>query len=158
MLSIRPATPGDEGWIRSALDDRWGGQEQVANGQAYRPAELPGFVAELGDDLVGYAALRVLGSVAEVGLIEAIRPREGIGSALMAALAEEARSIGCRALRAITTNDNVGAQAFYRALGFRLVEVRPGAVNESRRIKPTIARAAPDGTPITDELEFERAL
>jgi hypothetical protein len=44
------------------------------------------------------------------------------------------------------------------ALGFRLVETRPGAVTESRRLKPQIPFEGVDGTPITDELEFELPL
>ena len=58
----------------------------------------------------------------------------------------------------MTTNENSGAQAFYAALGFELVEVREGAVTGGRLIKPTIPLADDDGTPITDEWVYERAL
>ena len=33
-----------------------------------------------------------------------------------------------------------------------------GAVRESRRLKPEIPECAADGTPIEDEIEFERVL
>jgi ribosomal protein S18 acetylase RimI-like enzyme len=158
MVHVRTADAHDLPWIRALLDTRWGGQEQVANGEAYRPADLPGFLAVDGDAIVGYACLRPVPGVAEIGLIDVLRPRDGVGRALVDALAGHAGTLGLPVLRAITTNDNLGAQAFYRALGFRLVATRPGAVNESRRIKPQIPLAAPDGTPITDELEFERPL
>jgi hypothetical protein len=39
-----------------------------------------------------------------------------------------------------------------------MVALRKGAVNDARRLKPAIPLAASDGTPIEDELEFERAL
>jgi hypothetical protein len=77
---------------------------------------------------------------------------------LVGTLVAEAITLGCPVLRAFTTNDNVGAQAFYRTLGFHLVTTRPGAVNESRKIKPGIPLAGADGTPITDELESELPL
>jgi hypothetical protein len=49
----------------------------------------------------------------------------------------------------VTTDENVGAQEFYAAMGFTLVERRVGAVDECRRrYKPTI----PPG--IHDELEY----
>src|SRR6187200_517159 len=37
MVNVRATTPADAAWIRSFLDDRWGGQEQVANGEVYPP-------------------------------------------------------------------------------------------------------------------------
>jgi hypothetical protein len=63
-----------------------------------------------------------------------------------------------RRFRAVTTNDNREAQAFYRRLGFDLVEVREEAVTKGRLIKPTIPLVSDDGTPITDEWVFERPL
>jgi ribosomal protein S18 acetylase RimI-like enzyme len=158
VIVVRPAGPDDDPWIRVLLDDHWGGQLQVVEEQAYRPADLPGFVATIAGERVGYAALRIVGDVAEVGLIEAIRPRIGVGSALIAALDESARERGLRRLRAVTTNENRGAQAFYRRLGFHLIEVREGAVTRGRLVKPTIPFMSGDGTPITDEWVYERAL
>ncbi len=55
----------------------------------------------------------------------------------------------------VTTNELVGAQRFYERAGFRLVAVREGAVERSRRLKPEIPEVAEDGTPIRDELEYE---
>lgn len=155
MIEVRPAGTGDLDWIERLLEEGWGGPEQVANGERYRPADLPGLVAELERERVGYAALRVVGEVGWIGLIESLRPRQGIGGALVAGLMSAARASGCRTLRAITTNDNRGAQAFYEGLGFRLRGVRPGAVNESRMVKPSIPAIGEDGIPMTDELEYE---
>ena len=42
--------------------------------------------------------------------------------------------------------------------GFTLVATRIGAVTESRKIKPRIPLEGADGTPTTDELEFELPL
>jgi hypothetical protein len=58
----------------------------------------------------------------------------------------------------ITTNDNVRAARLYEHLGFRVTEVRAGAVAASRAIKPTIPMFGDDGTPITDEIEYELRL
>jgi ribosomal protein S18 acetylase RimI-like enzyme len=158
VIEVRAAERGDLPWIRDLLDDHWGGQEQVVNEVAYRPADLPGFVATLEGERVGYAALRLVGDVAEIGLIDAIRPRIGVGSAMVAALEEAARARALPRVRAVTTNENREAQAFYESLGFHLVEVREGAVTRGRLLKPTIPLASGDGTPITDELVYERSL
>ena len=155
MVYVRAAGPQDEAWIRALLEDRWGGQEQVVNGESYRPTDLAGFVALLGGEIVGYAALRVVDDTAEIGVIDAVRERVGVGSALVRALVDAARSSGCSILRAVTTNENRGAMAFYESLGFVLTTVREGAVTESRKVKPRIPLEDDDGTPISDEWVYE---
>ena len=55
-----------------------------------------------------------------------------------------------------TTNDNVDALRFYQRHGFRLVELRPGAVDAARRLKPEIPATGAHGIPLRDELELER--
>ncbi len=42
----------------------------------------------------------------------------------------------CREVRLTTTNDNVDALRFYQRRGFRLAELRPGAVDQAREQKP----------------------
>jgi hypothetical protein len=59
----------------------------------------------------------------------------------------------------VTTNDNVDALRFYQRRGFRLARVRPGAVDESRRVlKPEIPTVGAYGIPLRDELELEMGL
>jgi ribosomal protein S18 acetylase RimI-like enzyme len=56
----------------------------------------------------------------------------------------------------LTTNDNVDALRFYQRRGFRLVELRPGAVDAAREVlKPEIPRAGAYGVPLRDELVLE---
>lgn len=63
-----------------------------------------------------------------------------------------------RSCSVVTTNDNVRAQRLYEHLGFRVAEVRPGAVTASKAIKPSIPMVGEDGTLITDEIEYELLL
>jgi hypothetical protein len=69
-----------------------------------------------------------------------------------------AREAGYSRLWLITTNDNDRAIGFYVAHGFEVVEVREGAVDASRRLKPSIPLVNEHGVPITDEIEMERRL
>jgi len=83
----------------------------------------------------------------------------GFGTALIDAVTERARAAGCTALWLITTNDNVDALRFYQRRGFRLVALRPGAVDDSReRLKPEISPLGEYGIPLRDELELELQL
>jgi hypothetical protein len=58
----------------------------------------------------------------------------------------------------ITTNDNLHALGFYQKRGFEIVTVYRGAVNESRKRKPTIPLVGMNGIPLRDEIELEMSL
>jgi hypothetical protein len=68
----------------------------------------------------------------------------------------KARRFGCREIRLTTTNDNVDALRFYQRRGFRMAELRPGAVDESRQHKPQIPRVGDYGIPLHDEIDLTR--
>jgi len=63
--------------------------------------------------------------------------------------------LGVQLLRVTTTNDNLDALRFYQRRGFRIVALRPGPVDESRKIKSTIPVLGEYGIPIRDEIELE---
>ena len=151
MFEIRPVAEGDRGWVAETIRERWGSDEQAAHGVVYRPAELPGFVALDGDRRVGLLTFVRDGGEIEIVTIDAFEPRRGIGTALIDAV----RALGAERVWLITTNDNVSAQRFYEALGFRLVAVHADAVARSRESKPEIPLVGDGGVPIADELEFE---
>ena len=59
----------------------------------------------------------------------------------------------------MTTNDNLAALRFYQRAGFRLLELRPGAVDEARAVlKPSIPETGNDGIPLRDEIDLVREL
>jgi hypothetical protein len=61
-------------------------------------------------------------------------------------------------LRVTTTNDNLNALRFYQRRGFRMTEVRPGAVDRARSQKPSIPLVGEFGIPIHDEIDLERQI
>jgi hypothetical protein len=63
-----------------------------------------------------------------------------------------------KVLRVTTTNDNLNALRFYQRRGFRMTEIRPGAVDKARYLKPSIPLAGEFGIPIHDEIELERRI
>jgi ribosomal protein S18 acetylase RimI-like enzyme len=139
------------------MDAAWGGAVQARRGELHDVLSLPGFVAEEDDRPVGIATYRRDGDACELAFLEAFEPRRGLGSALLEAVVEAAA--GCARLWVVTTNDNVDALRFYQRRGFRLVELRAGAVDEAREnLKPRIGRTGAYGITIRDELELERPL
>jgi ribosomal protein S18 acetylase RimI-like enzyme len=83
----------------------------------------------------------------------------GVGRALLDAAVAALRAAGVRRAWLVTTNDNLAALALYQKAGWRLVALRPGAVDTSRRtIKPAIPELGEHGIPLRDELELELLL
>jgi RimJ/RimL family protein N-acetyltransferase len=62
---------------------------------------------------------------------------------------------GVRRLWAVTTNDNIGALAFYQKIGFRITAVYPGAFDSARKLKPELPLTGYGGIPLNDEIELE---
>jgi ribosomal protein S18 acetylase RimI-like enzyme len=155
---VRQAGADDQAWIERQLERSWGSTTMVTRGVARDASRLPALVAVQGDEIVGLATFHVEGGECELTSLESLREGQGIGSALLARVREEASGRGCRRLWLITTNDNISAIRFYQRRGLRLVAVHPGAVDEARRLKPSISLIGEHGIPIHDELEFELEL
>ena len=90
--------------------------------------------------------------------INAVSQGGGVGSKLLTAVEDEARKALCRRVWLITTNDNLDALRFYQRRGYRITNVYQGAVDEARRIKPTIPFAGDHGIEIHDEIELVKDL
>ncbi|MBI3926382.1 MAG: GNAT family N-acetyltransferase [Armatimonadetes bacterium] len=144
-------------WVREVSDDLFGGEVVISRGLAHRPHALPGFVA-VDEAPIGLATYRVHGSECELVTLNALNRWRGIGTRLIQAVEEQARQGGCRRLWLITTNDNLEAVRFYQRRGFRLSALYPGALEVSRKLKPTIPAAGNFGIPLRDELELEKPL
>ena len=157
-FSIQPLEEAHRGWVSRFLDKHWGSALVVSRGKLIDAAELPGFVAIQNDQLVGLATYQVRGRECELVSLNSEVAGEGIGSALVTAVMDKAIAAGCRRLWLITTNDNLPALGFYQKRGFHLVAVHPGALAQSRKLKPHIPSIGLDGIPLRDELELEMRL
>ncbi|WUJ74342.1 GNAT family N-acetyltransferase [Kribbella soli] len=157
-MNIRPATTADGSRISELLIASWGSHIAVAHGVAYDATTLPAIVAEKDDRIVGLLTYNLQDQEFEVVTIDAPAQHRGVGTALLEAAAAAARAAGARRLWLITTNDNLDALRFYQRRGMRIVEVRPGAVDESRKLKPTIPPTGSYDIPLHDELVLELRL
>jgi GNAT superfamily N-acetyltransferase len=156
-MQIREKEPADEAWIASVLDENWAANGTgiiIVHGENIDARTLPALIA---GEREGLAIFKVGPDPlsAELVTLDAFRPHQGIGGALINALVARIRHQGVRLLRVTTTNDNLEALRFYQRRGFRIVALRPGAVDEARKIKPTISAIGEYGIPIRDEIELE---
>jgi ribosomal protein S18 acetylase RimI-like enzyme len=141
--------------MRSVIFESWGDELIVGRGVSRRVGDLRALVALSGDKRVGLATYDVAGDVAELITLDALRQGAGVGRALVDGVAAAAREAGAQRLIVMTTNDNLRALRFYQRYGFRLVGLRPGAVDEARRVvKPSIPLVGQDGIAIRDEIDL----
>jgi GNAT superfamily N-acetyltransferase len=154
-LSIRPMLAADHEWLDQVLREQFGEERVVVHGAVYFPADLPGFVAELEGERSGVVTYNLDIESCEIVSINSLVEEQGVGSALIAAVKEVAVKTGCQRLWLVTTNDNLNALGFYQRRGFRLADLRPGAIDEARKIKPAIPLIGANQIPIHDEIELE---
>ncbi|HEX5807975.1 MAG TPA: GNAT family N-acetyltransferase [Anaerolineales bacterium] len=154
-MNLRRLHAADLPRLRQFWIDHWGGEEMIVRGRVYRPEQLDGFVIEEGDEWVALLTFASEGDECEVTSLDSLREGRGLGSMLIDKAIEEARLRGCRRLFLITTNDNLNALGFYQKRGFEIVTIYRGAVNESRKRKPSIPRVGMNGIPLRDEIELE---
>lgn len=155
---IRAIDPADMSWIRQFIIDHWGAEKVIVHGEIAYPEKLPGFACTWNREVVGLVTFQIRGRECEIVSLDSLRPQLGIGSALIEAVAGIARGQQCEKLWLITTNDNLLALGFYQRRGFKIVAVHPNAVNEARKLKPSIPLIGLEGIPLTDEIVLEMKL
>jgi GNAT superfamily N-acetyltransferase len=151
-VKIREREAGDREVVERFLGERY--SARVARlGRIEHPLDHPALIAERDDGtLAGVLTYVVSGDECEILTLHTTEQWTGAGTALLEAVERKARRLWL-----ITTNDNVDALRFYQRRGFRLAELRPGAVDESRaRLKPEIPETGEYGIPIRDELILEK--
>ena len=151
---VRWRSDADAAWLADFFEREWGATTMVVNRREIDLTALPTLIA---GDRDGVAVMR-FGDPADLVLLHARVVGAGLGTDLLRAVEEAVRERGARSLRVTTTNDNLDALRFYQRRGFTLRELRRGAVEHARTMKPAIPQLGRDGIPIRDEIELERVL
>lgn len=157
-IEVRELRHDERCWAAEVLQERWEGVV-AAHGEVIVPAGLPALVAHRGEDPVGLLTFRPQpGVMTEVVTLDALHPGIGVGTMLLKGIERLARLAGWQRLWLVTSNDNLRALRTYQRAGWRLVALRPDAVDQARELKPSIPTVGLDGIPLRDELELELPL
>jgi GNAT superfamily N-acetyltransferase len=152
---VRPVDPTNDRWIHDLLIGRWGSTEVVSCGVLHDASRLPGFVAWREETTMGLITYNIVKEDCEIVTLDSLVEGIGIGTALIAAVLDHAKGVGCRRVWLITTNDNLKAMCFYQRRGFHVVAIHSDVIKEYRKIKPSIPETGMYGNPIRDEIKFE---
>jgi GNAT superfamily N-acetyltransferase len=140
------------------MRERWHGPFVVTKGVIHDTRQLEGIVACEDGHVRGLLLFCQNDSQIEVVTLDALEQRRGIGRMLLDAISRCAQLRRTQRLWLVTSNDNVGAVAFYTRCGFRLVAVHLDAITKARELKPDIPSVSANGVEIRDELEFEKIM
>jgi ribosomal protein S18 acetylase RimI-like enzyme len=156
-VMIKSIEGTDRPWLKQFLGEQWGSHLVVSRGRLIDASLLPGFILRqsLGGDRLGVLTYEIRHGQCEVVTLDSLEPGMGIGTRLIEAILQTARQMKCKRLFLITTNDNTPALRFYQRRGFHLAALHPNAIEESRRLKPSIPLLGLDDIPIRDEVELE---
>ena len=158
MASIHRLTAADLPRLRQFWKEHWDAEFVVAHGTVFHPENVSGFIALDGNEWVGLVTYSFLETDCEIVSIDSLRENDGIGTALIEKVVEEAKANQCRRVHLTTTNANLRALGFYQKRGFHLAALRPNAVEEARKLKPGIPLIGENGIPLRDEIELEMML
>jgi ribosomal protein S18 acetylase RimI-like enzyme len=157
-VTVRPYDPTtDEGWASRFLDDHLGGRRQARRGEIIDV--LAAGLGLVAGDGIGLLAYRPDGDALELSAAATAPRGVGTGTALVEALVALAHDRHVTRIWVVTTNDNLDALAFYQRRGFRLAEIRSGAVDDVRRsLKPGIPLVGQHGIEMHDEIELSMSV
>jgi len=88
-------------------------------------------------------------------VLESIAQNIGIATALIDKVKQAMKANGVSKIIVQTSNDNTHAFRFYQRRGFTIREIRLGAMDAARQLKPSIPFIGEEGIPLQDEIEFE---
>jgi len=154
-MQVRPKADGDQAWVSAILGQLWGSPQILAGGKVFDAANLPALIAGERDGLATFAIAPDRAS-ARLVTLNALTPRQGVGTALIEALAAQLATDGIPLLRVSTTNDNIDALRFYQRRDFRIATVHADAIDRARQRKPSIPLTGHYGIAIHDEFELIR--
>jgi ribosomal protein S18 acetylase RimI-like enzyme len=155
---VLPLGSDDFEQVREIMIKEWGSDYVIVHGDIIHPAELPGYKITDGEEWVGLITCTIRGQECEIVTLNSFREGEGIGETLTKSVEAYALSQNCKTCMLVTTNDNLNALGFYQRRGFYISEVRPGAVDESRKVKMSIPLVAENGIPIRDEITLVKQI
>lgn len=154
-MKIQPITEQDIPWLTDFFIEHWGSNIIIVHQGIFSVNALEGFTARQEDQLLGLITFTIAVNTCEIVTINSVFQRQGIGTALLAEVIKTARQRGCSRIILTTTNDNMPALEFFQKRGFHLTDIRPGAVDEARFVKPEIPLTGVHDIPIHDELDLE---
>ncbi|MUT68336.1 GNAT family N-acetyltransferase [Paenibacillus sp. NEAU-GSW1] len=155
---LAPMSEKDIEWQKEQWLSEWGGETMITKGKKHHIQDLDAFIAWVDDLRVGAATYRLGINDCELMSINTTVQGIGIGSNLISTVEQKVKQSGRNRIWLITSNDNLDALRFYQRRGYRITAINQNAIDEARKLKPTIPKVGYYDIPIHDEIELEKIL
>lgn len=157
-IEIKKINSKNRQQINNFISSCWFSTDMVVRGEIVDMTKMDGFASYENDRIIGLVTYRICDNECEIMSLDSLNERQGIGTALINKMKEEAIKEKCIKLKLITTNDNINAIRFYQKRGFDMVRIYHNALDVSRKLKPSIPMVGNFGIPLKHEIEFEMEL
>ncbi|SDP22861.1 Acetyltransferase (GNAT) family protein [Paenibacillus sp. yr247] len=154
---LAPMSENDMEWLKEQWL-QWGGDTVISKGKKHHILDLDAFNAWVDDKRVGEATYRLGINDCELVSINSTVQGIGVGSNLISTVEQKVKQSGRNRIWLITSNDNVDTLRFYQRRGYRITAINQNAIDEARKLKPTIPKVGYYDIPIHDEIELEKIL
>ncbi|HRJ70201.1 MAG TPA: GNAT family N-acetyltransferase [Beijerinckiaceae bacterium] len=134
---------------------RWGTSGMLIGMHRYDVKDLEATGLYLGDELVAFANWTQRDRMILICAVHSLRSGEGFARQLLEELKRLARARGATVLRAMASNDNLPALAFFQLNGFRLTTLYVGAIDAFRGAMPGLISKGYRGIDVRDAIELE---
>lgn len=140
--------------VKDFISTHWADESVIINGEAIKPAEEKGFIIFNSVEIIGLITYRQKERMYEILTLNSLIENQGVGSALIKTLIDEANQKHIKSINVVTTNDNTKAIRFYQKHGFIISAIRINELKHSRSLKPSIPLKGNDNIPLRDEIEL----
>lgn len=144
--------------INQFIKEHWYSTKMVVRGQEFDMSEMEGVVARNEGQIIGLITYVTRNSVCEIMSLDSLAEKQGIGTALLNMVIQEAKENNIQKVVLITTNDNINAIRFYQRRGFDMANLYRNILDVSRKLKPEIPLVGENDIPLRHEIEFEMTL
>lgn len=156
-ITYRTKETRDDTWISEVATTLWGSVEIISKDHTYDLTQVPTIVALSQRTSVGWISYVQHHDTVEIVALYTSIHNQGIGTTLINQVCKETKTLGCRTVSVVTTNDNTHALRFYQKRGFVLYAIRFNKLVKQRKKKP-IPLLGNDNIPIRDEIELQKTL
>lgn len=154
-MARTPVKDSDREDVARFIEQHWHSRLIMSRGRSFYPHQEHGLIERRDGQIVGLLSYHINDEGMEVLTLNATLVGQGIGSSLILDAIAEARKKQCRRIWLTTTNDMLRAIGFYQRLGFRMVAINIGAVDEARKTKTQIPTVGERGIEMHDEIVME---
>lgn len=141
--------------VTTFLQQHWFTTTMILRGKIIDMTKVEGFFYREENLIIGLITFIVYGDTLEIVSLDSLKENQGIGSALVKTVLEEAEKLKCKRVVLITTNDNINALRFWQKRGFDMINLFHDAMDISRKLKPEIPLVGENNIPLRHEIEFE---